>query len=140
VFAFNEDQMGVPAFGPAPHINVDEYARGLRAPSRLPRMSDSSSRLSQCVPNTQERDGTGKESIEPLDLRSPRQLPLKPGDGASIVDIDDPRTVDDFRRWWQQSLPQRGGTRPFSRTETDARGNRVRGDRPNQFRSRAYAA
>jgi hypothetical protein len=98
VFAFNEDQMGVPTFGPAPHINVDEFARRLRAPSRPPCLSESSSRLSQCARNT------GKESIEPL-VRSSPQLRLDPGDGTSIVDTDDPRAVDDLRRWWQQRLP-----------------------------------
>jgi len=92
--------MGVPTFGPAPHINVDEFARRLRAPSRPPCLSESSSRLSQCARNT------GKESIEPLDVRSSPQLRLDPGDGSSIVDTDDPRAVDDFRRWWQQRLPQ----------------------------------
>jgi SPOR domain len=95
VFAFNEDQMDVPAFGPAPHINVDEFARRLRAPSRLSHVSES-----QCAPNTD------KESIEPLDVRSSPQSHLKLGDGTSIVDSDDPRAVDDFRRWWQQGLPQ----------------------------------
>jgi hypothetical protein len=92
--------MGVPTFGPAPHINVAEFARRLRAPSRPPCLSESSSRLSQCARNT------GKESIEPLDVRSSPQLRLDPGDGTSIVDTDDPRAVDDFRRWWQQRLPQ----------------------------------
>ena len=90
--------MGVPTFGPAPHINVDEFARRLRAPSRPPCLSESSSRLSQCARNT------GKESIEPL-VRSSPQLRLDPGDGTSIVDTDDPRAVDDLRRWWQQRLP-----------------------------------
>ena len=90
--------MGVPTFGPAPHINVDEFARRLRAPSRPPCLSESSSRLSQCARNT------GKESLEPL-VRSSPQLRLDPGDGTSIVDTDDPRAVDDLRRWWQQRLP-----------------------------------
>jgi SPOR domain len=79
--------MDFPAFGPTPHINVDEFARLLRAPSKP------SSRLSQRV-------DTGKESIEPLDVRS------SPGDATSIVDTDDPRTVDDFRRWWRRKLPR----------------------------------
>jgi hypothetical protein len=98
---------------------VDEFARRLRAPSRLPRISESSSRLSECAPNTPntpERGGTGKESIEPLDLRSPPQLHLKPGGGASIVDADDPRTVDDLRRWWQKRLPQ-GAAQDHSRRQ-----------------------
>jgi cell division protein FtsN len=72
--------MDVPAFGPIPHINADEFARLLRVPSKP------SSRLSPRV-------GT-------VDVRS------SPGDGTSIVDTDDSRTVDDFRRWWQQKLPQ----------------------------------
>ena len=108
--------MSVRAFGPAPHINVDEIARRLRAPSSLPRISESSSRLSECAPNTPERGGTGKESIEPPDLRSPPQLHLKPGGGASIVDADDSRTVDDLRRWWQQRLPQ-GAAQDHSRRQ-----------------------
>jgi hypothetical protein len=108
--------MSIRAFGPASHINVDEFARRLRAPSRLPRISESSSRLSECAPNTPERGGTGKESIEPLDLRSPPQLHLKPGGGASIVDADDPRTVDDLRRWRQKRLPQ-GAAQDHSRRQ-----------------------
>ena len=114
MFAFNEDQMGVPTFGPAPHINVDEFARRLRAPSRPPCLSESSSRLSQCARNT------GKESIEPLDVRSSPQLRLDPGDGTSIVDTDDPRAIDDFRRWWQQRLPQKAA-------QDHARGRKLTG-------------
>jgi hypothetical protein len=54
--------MGVSAFGP--HINVDEFARRLRPASRLPRISESSSRLCQYAPNALELAGTGKESID----------------------------------------------------------------------------
>jgi cell division septation protein DedD len=98
VFAFSEDRMGVPGYGPAAHINANEFARRLRTPSRLPRISESS----QCAPNALERAGTGKESIEPLDVRS------SPGDETSIVNAKDPRAldVDDFRRWWRQRLIQ----------------------------------
>jgi SPOR domain len=92
--------MDISAFGPTRHIYVDEFARLLRAPSKPPLVSESS-RLSQRV-------GTGKEPIEPLDVRS------SPGDGTSIVDADDPRTVDDFRRWWRQKLPQ-GAAQDHSR-------------------------
>jgi hypothetical protein len=108
VFAFNEDQMGVPAFDPAPRNQLDESERPLResaqrtglyhASYRLSRISESSStRLSQCAPNTRERIGTGKETIEP-------QLRPTHSDATSIVDTDDPRAADDFRRWWRQRL------------------------------------
>ena len=62
--------------------------------------------LSRCAPNTLERARTLEESTEPLDVRSPPQLHVPPGNGTSIVDAEDPRTfdVDDFRRWWQQRL------------------------------------
>ena len=113
--------MGVSGFGPAPQINPGEFERRLRegvhrtgpndAPSNLPRTTESSSplphpALSRRAPNTLERARTGKESTEPLDVRSPPQLHLPPGNGTSIVDAEDPRTldVDDFRRWWQQRL------------------------------------
>ena len=112
--------MGVSGFGPAP-INPDEFERRLRegvhragpndAPSKLPRTTESSSplphpALSLRAPNTLERARTGKESTEPLDVRSPPELHVPPGNGTSIVDGEDPRTfdVDDFRRWWQQRL------------------------------------
>jgi hypothetical protein len=78
----------------APHINVDEFARRLRAPSRLPHISEPSSRLSPCAPNT------GKESIEQLDVRSSPQPHLKPGAAKNPRALD----VDDFRRWWRQRL------------------------------------
>ena len=113
--------MGVSGFGPAPQINPGEFERRLRegvhrtgpndAPSNLPRTTESSSRLphpalSRRAPNTLERARTRKESTEPLDVRSPPQLHVPPGNGTSIVDAEDPRTldVDDFRRWWQQRL------------------------------------
>ena len=113
--------MGVSGFGPAPQINLGEFERRLRegvhrtgpndAPSKLPRIAESSSRLphpalSRRAPNTLERARTRKESTEPLDVRSPPQLHVPPGNGTSIVDAEDPRTldVDDFRRWWQQRL------------------------------------
>ena len=113
--------MGVSGFGPAPQINPGEFERRLQegvqrtsandAPSKLPRIAESSSRLphpavSRRAPNTLERARTGKESTEPLDVRSSPQLQLPPGDGTSIVDAEDPRAfdVDDFRRWWQQRL------------------------------------
>ena len=113
--------MGVSGFGPAPQINLDEFERRLRegvhrtgpndAPSKLPRTTESSSRLphpalSRRAPNTLERARTRKESTEPLDVRSPPQLHVPPGNRTSIVDAEDPRTldVDDFRRWWQQRL------------------------------------
>ena len=112
--------MGVSGFGPAPQVNPGEFERRLRegvhrtglndAPSNLPRATESSSplqhpALSWGAPNTQERART-KESTEPLDVRSPPQLHPTPGNGTSIVDAEDPRTldVDDFRRWWQQRL------------------------------------
>jgi hypothetical protein len=113
--------MGVSGFGPAPQINPGEFERRLRegvhrtgpndAPSNLPRTTESSSplphpALSRRAPNALERARTRKESTEPLDLRSPPQLHVSPGNGTSIVDAEDPRTldVDDFRRWWQQRL------------------------------------
>jgi hypothetical protein len=89
--------MDVTGFGLAPRANVDEFARHLHAPSRLRHISESSSRLSQYAPSTLERASTGKESIEPLDVRSPS------GDRAK-----DPRAldVDAFRRWWRQRVIQ----------------------------------
>ena len=114
--------MGVSGFGPAPQINPGEFERRLRegvhrtgpndAPSNLPRTTESSSppphpALSRRAPNALERARTRKESTEPLDVRSPPELHvLRPGNGTSIVDAEDPRTldVDDFRRWWQQRL------------------------------------
>jgi hypothetical protein len=62
--------------------------------------------LSRRAPNALERARTREESAEPLDLRSPPQLHVPPGNVTSIVDAEDPRTldVDDFRRWWQQRL------------------------------------
>ena len=112
--------MGVSGFGPAPQSNLDEFERRLRegvqrtdpndAPSK-PRTTESSSRLphpalSRRAPNTLECAGSRKESIEPLDVRSLPQLHLPLGNGISIVDAEDPRTldVDDFRRWWQHRL------------------------------------
>ena len=112
--------MGVSGFGPAPQINPGEFERRLRegvhrtgpndAPS-LPRTTEPSSglphpALSRRAPNTLERARTRKESTEPLDVRSPPQLHVPPGNGTSIVDAEDPRTldVDDFRRWWRQRL------------------------------------
>jgi hypothetical protein len=106
--------MGVSGFGPTPQTNLSEFERRLRegvqrtgpndAPSKLPRMAESSSRiphpaLSRGAPNTLEGARTGKESTE-------RQLYLTPGNGTSIVDAEEPRAfdVDDFRRWWQQRL------------------------------------
>jgi len=122
-FAFNEVQMGVSGFGPALHINLDEFERRLRegvqrtgtnAPSKLPRISDSSSRLphpalSGRAPNTLERART-KQSTEPFDVRPSPQSHLTPGHGTSIADAEDPRAldVDDFRRWWRQSLTPEG--------------------------------
>ena len=113
--------MGVSGFGPAPQINPGEFERRLRegvhrtgpndAPSKLPRIAESSSRLphpdlSRRAPNTLERARTRKESTEPLDVRSPPQLHVPPGNGTSIGDAEDSRAfdVDDFRRWWQQRL------------------------------------
>jgi hypothetical protein len=113
--------MGVSGFGPAPQINPGEFERRLRggvdrtgpndAPSNLPRTTESSSplphpALSRRAPKALERARTRKESTEPLDVRSPPQLHVPPGNGTSIVDTEDPRTldVDDFRRWWQQRL------------------------------------
>jgi SPOR domain len=113
--------MGVSGFGPAPQINPGEFERRLRegvhrtgsndAPSNLPRATESSSTLphpalSQRAPNALERARTRKESTEPLEVRSSPQLHLPPGNETSIVDAEDPRTldVDDFRRWWQQRL------------------------------------
>jgi SPOR domain len=113
--------MGVSGFGPAPQINPGEFERRLRegvhrtgpndAPSNLPRATESSSplphpALSRRAPKALERAPTRKESTEPLDVRSPPQLHVPPGNGTSIVDAEDPRTldVDDFRRWWQQRL------------------------------------
>src|ERR1700722_5541870 len=110
--------MGVSGFGPAPQINPGEFERRLRdgvhgtgpndAPSNLPRTTESSSllphpALSRRAPNALERARTREE---PLDVRSSPQLQLPPGNGTSIVDAEDPRTldVDDFRRWWQQRL------------------------------------
>jgi hypothetical protein len=109
--------MGVPGLGPAPHINLDEFGRRLRegvqstgpndAPSKLPRIIESSSpdpALSRYAPNTLERARTGKESTEPLDVRSLPQLHLTPE--TSIAGAEDPRAldVDDFRKWWQKRL------------------------------------
>jgi hypothetical protein len=111
--------MGVSGFGPAPQINPGEFERRLREGvhrtglndvlSNLPRTTESSSgiphpALSWRAPNTLERARIGKESTEPLDVRSPPQLHVPPGNGTSTVDAEDPRTldVDDFRRWWQQ--------------------------------------
>ena len=81
------------------------------APFNLPRTTESSSplphpALSRHGPNALERARTLEESTEPLDVRSPPQLHVPPGNGTSIVDAEDPRTldVDDFRRWWQQRL------------------------------------
>ena|SRR5271166_1787797 len=115
--------MGVSGFGPALHINLDEFERRLRegvqrtgtnAPSKLPRISDSSSRLphpalSGRAPNTLERART-KQSTEPFDVRPSPQSHLTPGHGTSIADAEDPRAldVDDFRRWWRQSLTPEG--------------------------------
>ena len=113
--------MGVSGFGPAPQINPGEFERRLRegvhrtgpndAPSNLPHTTESSSplphpALSRRAPNALERARTRKESTEPLVVRSPPQLHVPPGNGTSIVDAEDPRTldVDDFRRWWQQRL------------------------------------
>src|ERR1700733_12570441 len=113
--------MGVSGFGPAPQINPGEFERRLRegvhrtgpndAPSKLPRTTESSlplphPALSRRAPNALERARTRKESTEPLDVRSPPELHVPPGNGTPIVDAEDPRTldVDDFRRWWQQRL------------------------------------
>jgi len=81
------------------------------APSNLPHTTESSSplphpALSRRAPNALERARARKESTEPLVVRSPPQLHVPPGNGTSIVDAEDPRTldVDDFRRWWQQRL------------------------------------
>src|SRR5271166_6339535 len=63
----------------APHSNVDEFVRRLRAPSRLPHISEPSSRLSPCAPNT------GKESIEQLDVRSSPQSHLKPSRPLQLI-------------------------------------------------------
>jgi hypothetical protein len=78
----------------APHINADEFARRLRAPSRLPHISEPSSQLSPCAPNT------GTESIEQLDVRSSPQSHLKPDAAKGPRALD----VDDFRRWWRRRL------------------------------------
>ena len=62
--------------------------------------------LPRRAPITLERAPTGKESTEPLDVRSSPQLHLPPGNRTSTVDAEDPPAfdVDDFRRWWQQRL------------------------------------
>jgi hypothetical protein len=120
--------MGVSGFGPAPHINLDEFERRLReggqrtgsndAPSKLPRITETSSGFpqpaSRCASNTVERARTAKESTEPLDVRSSPQLHVTPGNRTSMVDSQDSRAldVDDFRRWWQQSLTQEAAQNP----------------------------
>src|SRR5580692_5108138 len=97
--------MGVSGFGPAPHINLDEFERRLReggqrtgsndAPSKLPRITETSSGFpqpaSRCASNTVERARTAKESTDPLDVRSSPQLHVTPGNGTSMVDSQDSR-------------------------------------------------
>ena len=105
-----------PEFGPAPQINPGEFERHLRegvhrtgpndAPFNLPRTTESSSPLPHPALSRRAGARTRRESTEPLDVRSPPQLHVSPGNGTSIVDAEDPRAldVDDFRRWWQQRL------------------------------------
>ena len=121
MFAFNEDKWVFPGSDRPHKSNPGEFERRLSkgvhrtgpndAPSNLPRTTESSSplphpALSRRAPNALERARIRKESTEPLDVRSPPQLHVPPGNGTSIVDAEDPRTldVDDFRRWWQQRL------------------------------------
>jgi hypothetical protein len=114
--------MAATGFPPAPYVNLDEFERRLReggqrtgsndAPSELPRKTETSSALpqpaSRWASNTVERARTAKESPEPLDVRSSPHLRVTPGNGTSRMDSEDSRAldVDDFRRWWQQSLTQ----------------------------------
>ena len=95
--------MGASGFGPAPHINPNEFERRLiegggreGAPSRqLPHATRSSR-------------ATGRERAEPLDVRPSPQARLTHCDETSIADTEDSHAldVDDFRRWWRQRLPQ----------------------------------
>ena len=91
--------MGVSGFGPAPQINLHEFERRLREGEHRTDPNDAPSKLPRTA-------GSRKEPTEPLDVRSLPQLHLPLGNGISIVDAEDPRTldVDDFRRWWQQRL------------------------------------
>jgi SPOR domain len=110
-FAFDEDQMGVSGFGPAPHANLDEYERRLRkgmlrtcpdgAPSNAPRRTGSSNRPAHPVPSLPAPAGTGTESTDV-------SLSLQIAGETSIVDAEDQQALDveDFRRWWRQRLAQ----------------------------------
>ena len=146
--------MGFSQFGPGSHIDLDEFERRLResgqragpsdVPSKLADIAKSSTQLphplpSRCAPNTRERVSTVTNSTEPIDVRTPPQLHLTPGNETSIFDAEDPRAldVDDFRRWWRQSSDPGGGARAFPWTETDAYGDRICRDRASHFRTRA---
>ena len=100
--------MGASGFGPAPHINPNEFERRLTdgggretAPSiLLPHAT-----RSLHTPNTFERAGTGSERTALLDVKPWPQARL------THVYTEDPHAldVDDFRRLWRQALPQEAG-------------------------------
>lgn len=97
VFAFNEDRMGDSGFGPAPQTNLDEFERRSREA------------LSSCAPATPGRARTGGGFTGPLDVGSSQQSHLTTGDETSIVGAEE---LDDFRRWWRQSLTQKAAENP----------------------------
>ena len=117
--------MGVSGFGPAPHSNLDQSERRYRegaqrtapndAPSETPRIEESSARLPRVA---LEHANMGKEAAQSFDARSSPQLQPtvdrgvihgvvgEPVDATSNVEGSQALDVDDFRRWWRQSLTQ----------------------------------
>jgi SPOR domain len=90
--------------GPAPQTNLDEFERRSREA------------LSPCAPTTPGRARAGGGFAGPLDVGSSQQSHLTPGDETSIVGAEE---LDDFRRWWRQSLtPAAAENRPRGRRLT----------------------
>src|SRR5271157_4157807 len=111
--AFDEDQMGVSGFRPAPHINPDELECRLRAEqaahvaesSRLPPPG-----LSRSAPNVPGRARTSSGSTRLFDV-GPSPPSYETHDNrteTTTVDAEEPQAVDvdDLRVWWEQGLAQ----------------------------------
>ena len=96
--------MGVSGFGPAPQTNLGEFER----PSR--------EALSPCAPSTPGRARASGGFTRPLDVGSSQQSHLTLSDETSIIGAEE---LDDFRRWWRQSLTQKAAeNRPRGRKLT----------------------
>ena len=95
--------MGASGFGPAPHINPNEFER--RPTEGGGREAAPSTQLPHA---TRSSRATGRERAEPLDVRPSPQARLTHCDETSIADTEDSHAldVDDFRRWWRKRLPQ----------------------------------